>query len=492
MGGGQDELDFDDSLAADGTPNLNNQTYLISATQLLPVQPANSLFTGFNFSGVEFLSLVGTQGTDQFIVTPNATTSYDITGTSGNDTLAVHLAGTQYSETDDGAGNGTWTFTHPKAPTTTTISFTGMANIVNQGADSVSNPVPDNTSPVYAGSEDSDIIALAGSSDSGVSKPLVQVYRAITNQLLYSFYAYEQTFKGGVRITTADVTGDGVPDVIVAPGAGRVGEVRVYDGSILASLPKILGFIADPSSALIAQLFPFGTGYTGGMNLAAADVDGDANHTPDLIVSQSKGTSQVAVLINQGSGVFTPGGTFTPYVRNISGVVVAAGDLDGDGTAEIVTAPGVGKVAQVNEYEYNGGAFTPIRQFNGFETTFHGGVSLTVADLDADGSDEIILGAGTGGKSRVRVFSAAGTLEREFQAYTTGNINAPVKILARNVDGSGAAELFTTQALSSVTHTVNLYDPLATVDPLATPLTAPLVDLLMESNSDLKAGISLG
>ena len=46
-----------------------------------------------------------------------------------------------------------------------------------------------------------------------------------------SSYAYEPTYKGGVQVTTADMNGDGTPDIITAPNAGRVAEVRIFDGT---------------------------------------------------------------------------------------------------------------------------------------------------------------------------------------------------------------------------------------------------------------------
>ena len=291
--GGTDELDFNDSLNSDGSPNFNDQNYLLSSTSLLPVQSAGSVFTGFSFSGVELLTLDGTQGTDKFTVTPSATTSYIINGDPGavQNTLAVHLAGTQYAESDDGFGNGQWTFGN-RDP----ITFTNMQTIVNQfGEDGVnpanfaSNPIADNASPIYAGSQDSDIIALAASSDSGTSKPLVQVYSAITNQLLYQFYAYPQNFIGGVRIATADVNGDGVPDVIVAPGSGIAGEIKVYDGSLLEANANLQHFVTNPDAvALLSDIIPDPT-YKTGLYVAMGDVNGDG--TPDLITSHSKGAT---------------------------------------------------------------------------------------------------------------------------------------------------------------------------------------------------------
>jgi hypothetical protein len=345
------------------------------------------------------------------------------------------------------------------------------------------------------------VIAVAGASDSGISKPLVQVYDAVTNTLLYQFYAYEQTFKGGVRVVAADVNGDpnGIPDIIVAPGAGRPGLVKVYDGAALAAAavgPQKFVNNPDVPGLLLLSSFTVASSKNNGLNVAVGDVDNDG--AADIITSNAKGTSQINVFLNQGGGTFssTSMASFMPYPKTMTaGVVVAAGDLDGDGTAEIVTAPGAGQVALVKEFHYDKFSNTIglVRQFNGFETTFKGGVSLSVADLDGDGNDDIVLGAGRGGNSRVRVLDAGtGIVLREFQVYTSGTTSAAVKVLARDIDGSGVAELFTTQAISSVTHTVSLFDPLATVDPLATPLTAPLVDTIMESNSDLKAGINLG
>jgi len=504
--GGADELDFNDSLNADGSPNLEDQNYLLSTTQLLPVQPAGSVFTGFTYSGVEVLTLNGTQGTDQFTVTPSTTTSYIINGDPGavQNTLAVHLAGTQYSESDDGAGNGQWTFGNRK-----TITFTNIQNIVNQfgqdgvdPADYAANPIADNSSPIYAGSDQSDIIALA---NSGGGKPLVQVYSAITNQLLYQFYAYAQNFVGGVRVTTADVDGDGVPDIIVAPGAGISAEVKIYSGAIMAAnTTGAQKFVNNPDSiagALLTDLVP-DPNYKSGLYVAVGDVNGDG--TPDLITSHSKGAPLVSVFLNDGSGMFTnpiPDAAFAPYPKTMTaGVAIAAGDTDGDGIDEIVTAPGVGQSNLIKEYSFfdvAANSTTPIRQFYGFENTFKGGVSLTMADVDGttiggNEVDEIILGAGAGGKSRVRVLDGVGTLEREFQAYTTGNINAAVNVLARDIDGSGVAQLYTTPVGSATTHTVQLLDPLAVVNPLATPLVAPLVDTIMESSVDLKSGINLG
>src|SRR5438067_1906235 len=45
-----------------------------------------------------------------------------------------------------------------------------------------------------------------------------------------SFFAYDPAFRGGVRVATADLTGDGLLDTITVPGPGGGPVVRVWDG----------------------------------------------------------------------------------------------------------------------------------------------------------------------------------------------------------------------------------------------------------------------
>ena len=60
--------------------------------------------------------------------------------------------------------------------------------------------------------------------------PQVKVYNFTTGQLLYSFYAYSPSFTGGVDLAVADINGDGIPDIITAPGVGGGPDIKVFDG----------------------------------------------------------------------------------------------------------------------------------------------------------------------------------------------------------------------------------------------------------------------
>src|SRR5207248_2673372 len=101
------------------------------------------------------------------------------------------------------------------------------------------------------------------------------------------FFAFDPGpgYLSGVQVATADVNNDGIPDIIVGSGAGRVGEVRVFDG-------------ASAGAAMLDDFFPEGGVYRNGLNVAAGDVDADGN--VDIITSRARGVSQVRVFQNVG------------------------------------------------------------------------------------------------------------------------------------------------------------------------------------------------
>ncbi len=95
---------------------------------------------------------------------------------------------------------------------------------------------------------------------------------------------------------------------------------------------------------------------------------------------------------------------------------VAAGDVDGDGTDEIIVAPSSIAGPQVKIFRKNG---TLISQFFAFAKTFKGGVSVAAGDVDGNGVTDIITGSGAGEKSQVRVFSKKGKLLRQFPVFAS-------------------------------------------------------------------------
>ena len=216
--------------------------------------------------------------------------------------------------------------------------------------------------------------------------PEIHVYDGATGTLLRSVLAFETGFRGGVFVAAGDVNGDGYADVIAGSGEGRRGQVRVFsgtDGSVLRD-----AFVFDPS-------------FTDGVRVAAGDVNGDG--LADLIAGSGPGAA-ASVTILSGSDLAVLR-TFAPYGAFAGGVFVAAGDVDGDGFADVITGAGAGGGPHVQVF--NGVTGAVVQSFFAFATTFTGGVRVAAGDVNGDGKADVIAGAGPGGSPEVRVFDAA-------------------------------------------------------------------------------------
>jgi hypothetical protein len=64
--------------------------------------------------------------------------------------------------------------------------------------------------------------------------PRVSVFDGRTQTSLVSFFAFEQTFTGGVRVAAVDANGDGRTDIVTGAGLGGSGRVSIYSGAGLA------------------------------------------------------------------------------------------------------------------------------------------------------------------------------------------------------------------------------------------------------------------
>jgi uncharacterized repeat protein (TIGR01451 family) len=284
-----------------------------------------------------------------------------------------------------------------------------------------------------------DVAALViGTDDSCGIAPWVRIVDPVTGTILSQFLAYEPGFRGGVRVTSGDVTGDGIAEIIVAPGRNRIGQIRVFT-------PQGVELTAY-------RTFPFGTAYRGGVEVAVGDVDGDGVN--DIIAGMSTGNPMVRVFkvtpTNADPVANTAFRSFrafpAPYAN---GTMVAAGDFGTyfngvktssapDGIAEIVTGTNAGTRAWTRIWDVS---VTPkvVRGAFVIAPGFRGGVTLSTARWDGDAIDDVIVGAGIGGNSIVEVYSGAtgGQLARltAFSSFVKTNARAFAAALDLTGDG---------------------------------------------------------
>ena len=214
---------------------------------------------------------------------------------------------------------------------------------------------------------------LVGAGNSGV----VKVIDGFTGVAKATIQAFPVGYKAGVRVATGDVNGDGVSDIITAPGPNGATTLRVFDGT---NGTKLLGQLGE---------FAHGMPLAGGVTVAAGDVNGD--NKADIIVGAGVGTGaqpHVRVFSGLDRAVLSE---FQAFPNATHGVTVAVGDVSGDATPEIIVAAGAGGPGQVRSFTPAGSLLNTYSLPSGWA----GGVSVAMGDINHDGKDDIIVGAGT-------------------------------------------------------------------------------------------------
>ena len=145
--------------------------------------------------------------------------------------------------------------------------------------------------------------------------------------------------------------------------------------------------------------------------MAIGDVNGD--RVGDLIVAAGfgggprvAGFDGSSLLGGKPVKLFADFFTFEATLRN--GVFLAAGDLNGDGAAEVVAGGGPGGGPRVTAFDGRGlaasGGPTPVANFFAGDPETRGGVRVAVKNLDGDSRADLVVGAGTASGSRVTAY----------------------------------------------------------------------------------------
>jgi hypothetical protein len=261
------------------------------------------------------------------------------------------------------------------------------------------NPFPDFTGGLRTTAADFNrdgVADLVVGTGPGIAS-LVLVYDGVTQKELFRLNPFEEAFKGGVFVTSGDLTGDGIADLVITPDEGGGPRLRIFSGGDFSQIADYFG-IDDPA-------------FRGGARASVGDITGDG--IADLIVAAGFGGGpRVAVFDGTSllNGAFTkkPFGdffAFEPALRN--GIYVAAGDLNGDGFAELIAGGGPGGGPRVTAFSGQSlmkEQLDPITNFFAGDVDNRGGIRVAVKNLDNDRLADLIVGSGQGAGSRVTAY----------------------------------------------------------------------------------------
>ena len=346
-----------------------------------------------------------------------------------------------------------------------------------------------------------------GSGLAYLGTPTVSIVDPALGTVVRQFDVYEQGFMGGVQTAILDVDNDGRDEIVVAPGRGRVGEVRVFD--------------LDGEEMPEYRITPFGSSFLSGVNIALGDVDGDG--TKDLIAGQAAGST---VSIHLGGSLgweSTPFRRYMPYgTTHLAGVSVAAADIGSitngsisqteskDSRAELVLGTGPGAIKSVQIVDVAGPPIV-VAELSIDPTIGYSGVTIASGLYNDRSVDDIMVSGGQGEDARVDMFQITRnsgstlTTKKNLTSGNTANSRFRVSPLDSNGDGqvnsffaigSGGAQVL--DADGNVTNTVSVVrGPLtaasassASIDPAVITTSSGLqyVDLVVGLGVPVTAG----
>ncbi|VTR91084.1 peptidase s8 s53 subtilisin kexin sedolisin : Subtilisin-like serine protease (Fragment) OS=Moorea producens 3L GN=LYNGBM3L_56740 PE=3 SV=1: Peptidase_S8: VCBS [Gemmata massiliana] len=268
---------------------------------------------------------------------------------------------------------------------------------------------------------------------------------------------YSTTFNNVITVAATDDS-DELADfsqygahtvTLAAPGVGILsttpgGTYGLLDGTSMAT-PHVTGAIALYWSANPTL------SYTQVINKLKTSVDKLSNLTgkvstggrlnvakmfnltdiPPIVVDAPAGTEIVRVLGTGGETKLA----LDPYRGFLGGVVAAAGDLNGDGVADVVTAATLGGHVKV----FDGATGQELRSFFGF-AGYKGPINLAIGDMNGDGVGDIIIAANLNG--HVKVFDGA-TGALTFSSFVYQGYRGSIAVSVADTDGDGNNDLVT-------------------------------------------------
>jgi hypothetical protein len=233
--------------------------------------------------------------------------------------------------------------------------------------------------------------------------PLLRVYDGADGSLRRSWLAYEESFTGGVFVAAGDFNGDGYTDIVTSPDVGGGPRVRVFDGKSGLVTADFFG-IDDPAFRGGARI---AVGDINGDGVPDLVVAAGAGGGPRVAIFDGATIGRGGEPEKLAPDFFI----FEPVLRD--GVFVSVGDFNGDGRGDLVVGAGPGGAPRVfvasglDLARPSGATLTTVANFFAGDTANRGGVRVAVKDTPGDGAPELVVAPGTDAGSVVTRYAGA-------------------------------------------------------------------------------------
>lgn len=223
-------------------------------------------------------------------------------------------------------------------------------------------PINLGVTPVTDSSGNENIFVFAGPA-SASAEPLKAFLFGPRLTFLDEFGRVDGQEQAGVVMASGNFSADGATEFLFAPGPGVPGAVHVV----------------SPGRDDVITFFPFGESFTGGLNLAAGNLDGLGYD--EIVVG---GNGRIRVFNLNGDDPLMAGEGFPFGPDFAAGVVPEVFDVNNDGVADLFVAPAQGPpiIRAFNFKVAENAAPQPMPrvmfQYTPFETSRTDGVRLAV------------------------------------------------------------------------------------------------------------------
>jgi len=281
-----------------------------------------------------------------------------------------------------------------------------------------------------------------------------------------------------------------------------VGELERPEGLAVGGAPggETVVYSPAPNGLQAGPAFNPFPETTGSVRVARADFNGDG--IEDMAYAAGPGTAPRLRVVSGRTGQDLVAPQLGFEESFLGGMYVAAGDIDGDGRAEIAITPDEGGGPRVRIFTIYGGILVQRNDFYGIDDpNFRGGARAAFGDLNGDGRLELIVGAGFGGGPRVAVFDGRGLLKGSenpprlsgdflpFLGDDSARLRNGVTVASGDINGDGYDEVIVGGGPGGAPRVLGLDGALLTAGNFDTALERPLFNFFVAGNLTSRGGV---